>query len=223
MTATSARRRRPWAAAIVAALAVTVPACGGDGADETSAGDGVGEAVGAADTTTTIATTTTTTATTSPSTTTVAGAQLTIAEVVATDTAPVANDACSQPVAYDATNMIDGLGDSAWRTAGDASGQTLTFRLGTARRVLAVAVLPGYAKVDPCDGADRWAENRRPTSVTWTFDDGSQVAQPLTDSATVQKVSVDTTTTTVSLRIDGVTANPARDFTAITEVAVLGV
>ncbi len=216
----SERRRRPLAAAVVA-LVVALAACGGDGGDDTGAG--VGGAVGDADVTASTSTTSTTAPGSTTTTSTATSAQLVIADVVAPGAAPDGIDACSEPVAYDASHLVDGLGDSAWRMAGDATGQTLTFRLDGAHRVLAVAVLPGYAKVDQCDGADRWAENRRPTSVTWTFDDGSQVAQPLTDSPSVQQIPVDATTTTVSLRIDGVTADPVRDFTAISEVAVLGV
>jgi hypothetical protein len=58
--------------------------------------------------------------------------------------------------------------------------------------------------------------------VTWSFDDGTTVTQQLADAGEMQRVSVDTVSTTVSLRIDAVTANPERDFTAISEVSVQG-
>jgi hypothetical protein len=89
--------------------------------------------------------------------------------------------------------------------------------------VLSVGILPGYAKVDPCDGVDRFAQNRRPTTVTWTFDDGSTVTQQLVDTPEMQWIAVDATSSQVALHIDGVTADPERDFTAVSEVAVHGV
>ncbi len=37
--------------------------------------------------------------------------------------------------------------------------------------------MPGYAKTDPVDGTDRYAQNRRISAVRYTFDDGSAVTQ----------------------------------------------
>jgi hypothetical protein len=86
-----------------------------------------------------------------------------------------------------------------------------------------VGLAPGYDKVDPCDGTDRWSQNRRPTRVTWIFDDGTTAAQTLNDDRQMQTIEVDTTTQSVQLRIDGVTPDPERDFTAISAVTVRGV
>ena len=213
---------------MAAALLTIAAACGGDdgGADSRAGGD-VGEALGSAASTTsstitgsTAAPTTTTVA--PPSTTAPTPAPLAVTDVAVPDTGADGMDGCSQPTSYAAANLIDGATDSAWRMPGDATGASITFHLDGSHRVRGLAVLPGYAKVDPCDGADRWSENRRPVAVTWSFDDGSEVAQSLEDSATVQEIVVDATTTTVSLRIDGVTAAAERDFTAISEVVVYG-
>jgi actin-like ATPase involved in cell morphogenesis len=136
--------------------------------------------------------------------------------------AATGNDACNNPTSYAATNMVDGAEDTAWRVDGDATGTTLAFDLGGSYRVLNVGLVPGYAKVDPCDGADRFVQNRRPTSVTWIFDDGTTVSQQLADAPDMQRVSVDAVSSSVQLRIDGVTGDPERDFTAISEVSVQG-
>jgi hypothetical protein len=88
--------------------------------------------------------------------------------------------------------------------------------------VSTVGLLPGFDKVDACSGADRFAENRRPTSVTWRFDDGTEATQRLSDARQVQTLDVDATTSTIEMRIDGVTPAPRRDFTVVSEIAVLG-
>lgn len=215
--------------ALATLLLAVVAACGGDGDGEeaSTAGVDLGEAIGsdASGSSTTSPSTSpegVTTTSTAP-TTTPTPVPLAVTDVGVPGAAPAGIDACSEPVSYEGTNLVDGLTGSAWRMAGDATGQWLSFQLDGSHRVLGVSLLPGYAKVDPCDGADRWGENRRPVSVTWRFDDGTEVTQPLSDSPTVQQVAVDATTSTVSLRIDGVTAAPVRDFTAISEVAVHGV
>ena len=213
-----------------------MPACGnGDGgrASGSSAGTGddaaqvdgadLGEAVGeaarnmedAGSTTTTAARTTPTTAPPNP-------VALTVRSVSAPSTAPSGVDACQTPTGYGAEHLTDGAGDTAWRMPGDATGQTLTLDLGAEHRVLRVGLAPGYNKVDPCGGTDRWAQNRRPTRVTWLFDDGTEVPQTLSDKREMQTLAVDATTTTIGLRIEGTTAAPERDFTAISEVSVQG-
>jgi hypothetical protein len=216
---------------------LAVPACGGgdgDGGEGASGsagtsdsteqvdGAGVGGAVGEAARERAEAGSTTTTA---PRTTTTAPPDpvaLTVASVSAPSTAPSGVDACQTPTSYDAGHLTDGADDTAWRMPGDASGQTLTLDLGAERRVLRVGLAPGYNKVDPCDGTDRWTQNRRPTTVTWLFDDGTEARQTLTDTRGMQTLAVDATTTTIGLRIDGTTAAPERDFTAISELSVLG-
>jgi hypothetical protein len=222
------------ALAVTLAASASLFACGGgDGGDQASGGSGQttegasgadrGEAVGAAagdaanstTTSTTAATTTTTTAPPNP-------VALTVTSVSAPSTAPSGVDACQTPTSYDAGHLTDGAADTAWRMPGDATGQTLTLDLGAERRVLRVGLAPGYNKVDPCDGTDRWEQNRRPTTVTWLFDDGTETRQTLADTRDMQTLAVDATTTTIGLRIDGTTAAPGRDFTAVSEVSVQG-
>jgi hypothetical protein len=138
-------------------------------------------------------------------------------------TAPGSTDGCGKDVAFDATRMVDDQAETAWRMEGDGTGQTLTLSLGGSHRVVSVGMIPGYALVDPCDGTDRFAQNRRITKVTWQFDDGSApVVQDLRDAAEMQRVAVSAQATTVTVRIDGVTAEPERDFTAISEIDVRG-
>jgi hypothetical protein len=238
---TSGRPRRTaltaLALAVTLAASASLSACGdgdGSGGDASEAsgasgqtteganGDDLGGAVGAAASDVGSSTTTSTTAASTTTTAPPDPVTLTIASVSAPSTAPSGVDACQTPTSYDAGHLTDGAGDTAWRMPGDATGQTLTLDLGAERRVLRVGLAPGYNKVDPCDGTDRWAQNRRPTTVTWVFSDGTEARQTLADTREMQTLAVDARTTTIGLRIDGTTAAPERDFTAISEVSVQG-
>jgi hypothetical protein len=98
---------------------------------------------------------------------------------------------------------------------------TLTIDLRATSRIVAVGLLPGFAKVDPCDGVDRWPQNRRPVTVEWAFDGGARVTQNLRDVAEMQELSVKRRARSVQLTIKAVTAPYLdRDFTAISEIRV---
>jgi hypothetical protein len=148
---------------------------------------------------------------------------LAVAGVEVPATAPGSTDGCGKDVAFDGGRVADDQSETAWRMEGDGSGQTLTLSLGGVHRIVSVGMIPGYALTDPCDGTDRFAQNRRVTRVTWQFDDGSApVVQDLRDAREMQRVAVSAQATTVTVRIDGVTADPERDFTAISEIDVRG-
>jgi hypothetical protein len=88
-------------------------------------------------------------------------------------------DASGAEVTYEAALAVDADPDSAWRCPGDGVGETLVIDLGEPVRVAEVGLVPGYAKTDPTDGTDRYAENRRLTAVRWRFDDDTTVEQQL--------------------------------------------
>lgn len=138
----------------------------------------------------------------------------------ANSTAAPGIDSTNETVTYEAANLVDGAGDTAWRAEGDATGVTITLRLAERARIRAVGLLPGYAKVDSFDGTDRWIQNRRPTEVEWMFDDGTTVRQYLRSTPSMQEVDVDAASETVRMTIVGVSGPTERDFTAISEVAV---
>ena len=100
-------------------------------------------------------------------------------------------------------------------------GIEIVLDLGGTFHVTSVGLIPGYAKMDQAE-IDRFAQNRRITSVEWDFADGSAVTQAFEDSPTMQRLDVDVTTTWIRLRITGTTEDGGRDFTAISEVGVRG-
>ena len=153
-----------------------------------------------------------------------AGALPVTAQVPAS--APSGVDDSGAPVTYSAGNLTDGDPGTCWRVRGDASGATIRLTLPSSSVVTAVGLVNGYAKTDPASGADRYAQERRITQVTWTLS-GSAQQQVLRDGVrTEQRLTLPApvTTSVVELRIDTTTppGAPAFDYTAISSVVVVG-
>jgi hypothetical protein len=144
------------------------------------------------------------------------------AEAEASATARPSVDGAGQPVTFEADNTVDGRPDTAWRVGGDGVGQTLTFRFGRAVHVHAIGLLPGYAKVDPVSGTDRFPQNRRVTTATYHLDGSPPVAVRFSDAPDLQWLQVDAETTVVVVEITGSTEAAERDYTAISEVQFTG-
>lgn len=97
--------------------------------------------------------------------------------------APSSVDAAGNQVGYPPENAFDGDLTTAWRCNGRGAGESLTLTLAEPGVIAEVGLVPGYAKTDPRNGVDRYAENNRITRVRWTFSDGSSVVQRLDGSA----------------------------------------
>jgi hypothetical protein len=142
--------------------------------------------------------------------------------VTASDTAPDGMDACGNAVPFDPARVADGQTTSAWRVAGSGVGQVLTLSYHGRVHVRRIGLLPGYAKIDPCDGSDRFTENRVVRTVEYRFDDGTTVVQELDARPEVQYVDVDVVTGTVAITVLATSPPGARDYTVISEVEVYG-
>jgi hypothetical protein len=152
------------------------------------------------------------------------------ASAKAPSTAPPNEDVNGDQVSYDASNMLDGVPDTAWRTAGDATGMSLTFTLREPTELHQVGLINGYAKTST-DGKGRtfdwYLGNRRVNAVVWAFDDGTKVRQQLSENRELQMVDVDDViTSTVVLKLVRVSppgnGTASRDFTAVSEVSLVG-
>lgn len=150
------------------------------------------------------------------------------ATVVAAKTAPPGVDLANRPVSFDADQMLDGDPTTCWRMPGDGTGQTLQITLPEETRLSEVGLINGYAKTGQDKGlqVDWYDRNRRITSVTWTFDDGTTVSQSFQETTKIQPVRVDTATTTIQLTLETVTpparGGAGRDYTAISELSLTG-
>ncbi len=140
-------------------------------------------------------------------------------------TAPPTTDFDGNLVAYEASQMGDGNPATAWRTAGDATGGTVTVTLTEPGVITRVGLINGYAK--QVAGVDWYPNNRRIVAVTWGFDDGSSIEQTFAELPEMQRLKVPpVATATVTITINAVTppgpGSLGRDYTAISEVSVKG-
>jgi hypothetical protein len=149
-----------------------------------------------------------------------------LADPHASETAYARYDDCNKRFEYNVSNVLDGDPASAWRLSGDGTGAEITFSFDDPHVITAVGLINGHAKKDACSGADRYAQERRITQVTWTFDGKKPLRQKLAvNRRTLQRVPVDSVVASVvTLKIDGVTlpAEGRLDYTPISEVSLVG-
>lgn len=102
-----------------------------------------------------------------------------VTDATATCTLEPGTDAAGRRVSYEAANAVDDDATTAWRCGGDARGERLVLRLPQRTELAEVGLVPGYAKTDPANGADRYAENNRITRVRWIVAPGVSFIQRL--------------------------------------------
>jgi hypothetical protein len=153
-----------------------------------------------------------------------------LATADAPETAAPEEDVDGQLVSYDASNMLDGVPETAWRAPGDASGMRLTFTLARRTRLTEVGILNGYAKRSSGSGGevfDWYRGNRRVEAVIWRFGKGTPVRQELRTDRALQTISIDPVTTRkvvvllVQVSAPG-TGRAGRDYTAVSEISLVG-
>jgi serine/threonine protein kinase, bacterial len=149
-------------------------------------------------------------------------------DVSASSTAAPGLDAQQNPVRYDPQNAVDGRPDTTWRVAGDGVGQWLQLVFASEASVTSIGLIPGYDKVDPIDGTDRFFQNRIVKLARFEFSDGTVVRASFSRDRTMQIVPVGgVRTRSVRIVIEETYPPPptdqgGRDFTPISEVQVQG-
>jgi hypothetical protein len=108
------------------------------------------------------------------------------ASASASCTSDPSHDVSKKSFSYEPEKAIDSSRDTAWRCDGDGVGQWLKIDFRGQVTLTSIGIVPGYAKTDPSDGTDRYAQNRRISAVEYTFDDGSIVTQRF-DTGTVNR------------------------------------
>jgi hypothetical protein len=109
-----------------------------------------------------------------------------------------------------ATNMLDGLNDTAWGHCGyqcngtTGVGEFVRFTFDHAYTVVSFDIINGYDKV--VDDEDRWEQNNRIQTMTVTADGDQSKTVSLTDTRTVQTIELEfeSPTTFIQFTIDAV-------------------
>ncbi|RRR67035.1 MAG: hypothetical protein EI684_19670 [Candidatus Viridilinea halotolerans] len=140
--------------------------------------------------------------------------------------APPSRDSAGNEVVYSADQTIDGRMDTAWRVPGDGQLESVTLTFSQAVQLSALGIVPGYAKVDPVSGEDRFTQNRRVSRVRLYFTGGISVEATLADRPELQTIDFDPVVTShVTVAVLETTAPGAqngRDFTPISELVPVG-
>lgn len=148
-------------------------------------------------------------------------------QVRASASAPPSQDSLGSTTTFEPTNAIDSQPETAWRVAGDGRGQWIELSFSRPVEVRQVQILPGYAKIDPSNGVDRFAQNRRVQRVRLEFSDGSNVEAEFADIPELQAVPVSVAQTTFVRIVILATIPPrladGREFTPISEIVVRGI
>lgn len=128
------------------------------------------------------------------------------ASASASCTATPGRDVSKALFTYEPEKAIDNLPDTAWRCDGDGVDEWLKISFQNKVTLASIGMVPGYAKTDPSDRTDRYAQNRRISAVSYAFDDGSIVTQSLNTDAldrsmqTVSLPNVATSQVTITIR-----------------------
>ena len=138
--------------------------------------------------------------------------------------APASVDAAGNEVTYEPALSHDGDLTTAWRCPGDGAGESITLQLSKELQVAELGLVPGYAKTDPRNGADRYAENNRLTVVRWTFPDGDTIEQELDgspDNREMQTIRIDPVLAhEVVLEVVSSTPGDRRNSIAVSEITI---
>ena len=138
-------------------------------------------------------------------------------------------DSQGNTITYEPAQAIDGASDTAWRVSGDGIGQWLQLDFASPVGVTRVGLIPGYDKVDPFDGTDRFAQNRVVRRARLEFSDGTSFEATFERRRDLQFVQAPQPTRTRWIRIvildtyPPATDREPRDATPISEVVVEGV
>jgi serine/threonine protein kinase len=129
-------------------------------------------------------------------------------------------------VTYEPQKAIDGQDATAWRVAGNGTGVWLELNFSQPVTISQVGIIPGYDKIDPFDGTDRFKQNYVVKEVRLVFSDGRSVEFTFDYDRKMQFIQIPNITThqvrIEILRTYPPTLEPVRKFTPISEIAVFG-
>ena len=144
------------------------------------------------------------------------------ATIEASRPTPPFTSACGEVFPFDASFLQDGDFATAWRVKGDGVGRQIRLRLAAPTLITEVGMVPGWDKIDGCDGGDLFRQHRTVAKVRWIFDGGQVVEQQLSPTRTLQVLPVSVTTRNVIMQVMATNEPNGIDMTAISEVRLGG-
>jgi hypothetical protein len=126
------------------------------------------------------------------------------------NTALSAQDGCGNTFNYPPSNVVDGDPETGWQVGGTGVNQWIELTYQEPIKVDRVGIIPGYAKVDHCDGTDRFYQYYVIREAKIQFTDGSEVKAKFDKKPEMQFVSTNGHVTK-SLRITILDVYPPGD------------
>lgn len=128
---------------------------------------------------------------------------------------------------YSGAMAVDRITYTGWGMKGDATGERITFTWDRPVTISAIGLINGYKKVDNDNGEDRYYQNRRVTSVRWSFSDGTSRVQALADGMKAPQMdTLDTPVkvSSVTMEIAGTTqpGTYKHNDTVVSEIYIKG-
>lgn len=128
----------------------------------------------------------------------------------ASNTAISGQDACGDTFDYDPGNIVDGREDTAWQVGGTGVDQWIELKYDRPIKVKRIGIVPGYVKIDRCDGTDRFYQYYVVRKARIQFSDGPSIVADFEKKPEMQFETVDGRETT-SLRITILETYPPGD------------
>jgi len=105
-------------------------------------------------------------------------------------TAAEAEDACGNTITYEPENAVDGSPTTAWKVGGTGVEEWIELKYDKPIEVSRVGIIPGYDKIDPCDGTDRFNQYYVIKRARIELSDGSSVEKTFQKEPQMQFVDV---------------------------------
>lgn len=117
------------------------------------------------------------------------------ASASASQTATPGTDGAGAVHTYPPANATDQRPETTWQVDGDGTGDYIQLNYTEEVTVDRIGVIPGYDKVDPVSGVERFGQRHRVKEAEIEFSDGSTRLATFDDDARMQSVEVEPTAT----------------------------
>jgi hypothetical protein len=134
-------------------------------------------------------------------------------------------DSAGNRFTYEAGNAVDGQPDTAWRCDHDGVGASLLLTFNQPAVISWIGVVPGFAKIDPYDGTDRYLQGRKVSTARFVFDDGTYVEANFDTRSTPRGTQVVRFAPTTTAHVDmvvlaSVPGSPTNGFGPTDKIAI---
>ena len=146
--------------------------------------------------------------------------------ILASGHANPSQDSEGNPISYEPDKAIDGNISTAWRISGDGIAEWIYLDYGHNVELYEIGIIPGYAKIDPHDGTDRFSQNYVIKKIRLEFSTGASKIFTFSYNREMQYIDVEGIETTFIRIVILETYSPRAEnywsYTPISEIVTVG-